>query len=94
MKPCVLDGGNMNSTITFECPPELLLGLHYDTKEFASLVQFETAISLFRHGKISSGMAARWLGLPRVQFLAKAWERGIDLLDNSEDDLRRETQNL
>jgi predicted HTH domain antitoxin len=93
-KPCVLDGGNMNSTITFECPPELLLGLHYDTKEFAHLVQFETAISLFSHGKISSGMAARWLGLPRVQFLAKSWERGIDLLDNSEDDLRRETQNL
>ncbi|MFH2113754.1 MAG: UPF0175 family protein [Spirochaetota bacterium] len=84
----------MNSTITCECPPELLLGLHYDTREFAQVVQFETALAFFKAGKISSGMAAKWLGLPRVQFLQRAWERGVDLLENSEDDIRRETENL
>jgi len=84
----------MNSTITFECPPELLIGLHYDNREFAEVVQFETALALFKTGKISSGMAAKWLGEPRVQFLLRACTRGAWLLDNSEDDIRRETENL
>ncbi|CAK8725165.1 hypothetical protein KKHLCK_16030 [Candidatus Electrothrix laxa] len=56
--------------------------------------KLEAAIALFRKGKISSGMAAKWLDIPRVTFLLKAMEQGGVLLEDSEDDFRRETKLL
>lgn len=80
----------MNSTIKIECPPELLIGLNVDTKEFTEYIKMETAVSLFKSGKISSGMASTWLGIPRIQFLVKAFEAGAVLLNDNDDDFRRE----
>lgn len=81
----------MQNTIEIECPRELLLGLHLDADQFASLVKEETAIALFRDGRLSSGMAASWLGIPRAHFLLKAMRTGgANLLDNSEDDFQKE----
>jgi len=63
---------NMKNILEINYPQEILLGLHLDTEQFATLIKTETAIALFREGKISSGMAARWLEIPRVVFLLKA----------------------
>jgi predicted HTH domain antitoxin len=85
----------MQSTIEIQCPQEILLGLHLDAKQFAELVKEEAAIALFREGKLSSGMAASWLGVPRAHFLLKAMrEGGANLLENNEDDFARETSLL
>lgn len=85
----------MQSTIEIQCPQEILLGLHLDAKQFAELVKEEAAIALFREGKLSSGMAANWLGVPRAHFLLKAMqEGGANLLENNEDDFARETSLL
>ncbi len=84
----------MQSKISFECPPEILIGLHFDAEQFAFYAKYETAVSLFKEGKISSGMASKWLEIPRVQFLMKAFSDGAELLDNNTDDLRRETSIL
>jgi hypothetical protein len=46
---------------------------------------------LFREGAISSGIAARWLGVPRAHFLMDAMRHGATLLEDSDDDFRRET---
>jgi predicted HTH domain antitoxin len=48
-------------------------------------------IRLFKEGKLSSGAAARWLDISRVAFLRIAFEAGATLLEDSGDDLRRET---
>lgn len=81
----------MQSTIEIQCPQEILLGLHLDAQQFAELVKEEAAIALFREGKLSSGMAASWLGVPRAHFLLKAMqEGGANLLENNEDDFARE----
>ena len=81
----------MQSTIEIQCPQEILLGLHLDAQQFADLVKEEAAIALFREGKLSSGMAASWLGVPRAHFLLKAMqEGGANLLENNEDDFARE----
>jgi len=81
----------MQNTIEIECPSEILIGLHLDADQFAILVKEETAIALFREGRLSSGMAAHWLGVPRTQFLFKAMLSGnAILLDNNEDDYLRE----
>lgn len=85
----------MQSTIEIECPREILLGLHLDAVQFADLVKEETAIALFREGRLSSGMASSWLGIPRAHFLLKAMRTGgANLLENSEDDFLRETSLL
>jgi predicted HTH domain antitoxin len=49
------------------------------------------AIELFRRGRLSSGLAARWAGQERMPFLMKAMEQGASLLDQGEADFRRET---
>ena len=85
----------MQSTIEIECPQEILLGLHLDAEQFAGLVKEETAFSLFRAGKLSSGMAAHWLGMPRAHFLLKAMREGdAQLLENNDDDFAREASLL
>jgi len=85
----------MQSTIEIQCPQEILPGLHLDAQQFAELVKEEAAIALFREGKLSSGMAASWLGMPRAHFLLKAMrEGGANLLENNEDDFARETSLL
>lgn len=85
----------MRNVIEIECPQEILIGLHLDAEHFAELVKMEAAVALFKEGKLSSGMAARWLKIPRVHFLMKAMrENGAQLLDNNEDDFTRETSLL
>ena len=81
----------MQNTIEITCPHEILLGLHLDANQFADLVKEETAVALFREGRLSSGMAANWLGVPRAHFLLKAMRPGgANLLENNEDDFLRE----
>ena len=81
----------MKSTIEIACPPEILMGLHMDSQRFADLIKLQSATALFREGKLSSGMAARWCGLPRVHFLLHAMQSGAVLMDNNDDDFTRET---
>jgi predicted HTH domain antitoxin len=81
----------MQHTMHIDCPPELLLSLHVNVEEFAVYLKRQAAISLFKEGKISSGTAARWLGIGRVAFLRLAFEAGATLLDDTADDLARET---
>lgn len=81
----------MKNTIEIECPPEILMGLHMDAQRFGDLMKLQAATALFKEGKLSSGMAAKWCGLPRVHFLMQAMQSGANLLENNEDDYARET---
>ena len=80
----------MINTISIECPVELLLSLRINIEDFCELMKIQSAISLFKEGKISSGMAAQWLNVPRVLFLFKAMAVGAVLLEDSQDDFNRE----
>lgn len=85
----------MQNVIEIDCPQEILLGLHLDAGQFGELVKLETAIALFRERKLTSGMAARWLNIPRAHFLLKAMHKGtVSLLEDNEDDFSRETSLL
>ncbi len=81
----------MQHTIHIDCPSELLLSLHLNAEGFAEYLKRQAAISLFKEGKISSGIAASWLGIERVAFLRLAFEASATLLDDTADDLARET---
>lgn len=84
----------MKTTVEVDCLPEILAGLHMEPSEFGALMKLQTAIGLFRDGKLSSGMAARWLGMPRVAFLLRAMEAGASLLTATPEDFSRETSLL
>ncbi|MBF0491244.1 MAG: UPF0175 family protein [Deltaproteobacteria bacterium] len=84
----------MNSQISIDVPQEILLGVHVNAEEFAKIMKWKVAISLFDEGKIASGMAAQWLNVSRLHFLSKAMESGACLLEDSQDDFRRETSLL
>ena len=79
------------NTIEIARPPEVMLSLHMSAQDLAQRVQRDAAIALFREGRLSSGLTARWLGVPRVHFLLMAMASGTELLEDSEEDFRRET---
>ena len=81
----------MKQTIEIDCPPEILMGLHLDAQRFGDLIKLQSATALFKEGRLSSGMAARWCGVPRVLFLMQAMQSGARLLEDNEDDFARET---
>jgi len=80
----------MQNAISIECPVELLLSLRLNVEAFGEFMKTQTAISLFKEGQISSGIAAQWLNMPRVTFLLKAMEAGAVLLEDSQDYFNRE----
>ena len=81
----------MKNVLEIQCQDEILHGLHMDVEQLALAAKEDAAITLFREGKLSSGMAARWLGVPRAHFLIKAMKIGnATLLEDSEDDYNRE----
>ncbi len=84
----------MKSIVHIQCPTELLVSLHLNSEKFAGIIKLHAAIALFKEGKISSGMAAKWLEIPRIVFLFQAMETGAELLENSQDDFERETSLL
>ena len=86
-----LKDNTMQDTINIHFPKEVILSMHINTDEFAEIMKQETAFSLFKSGKISSGIAAKWLNMPRLKFLLKAMERGAIFLEDDRDDLRRES---
>ena len=81
----------MQRTLTIDCPPELLMGIHLNAEDFAYYLKKQAAISLFKEGKLTSGTAATWLGIGRVAFLRMAFDAGANLLADSHDDFLRET---
>lgn len=84
----------MQNTLRIQCPNELLISLQLNVESFAEIVKLQAAIALFKQGKISSGLAAKWLNMPRTSFLMQAMDAGAELLEDSEDDFMRETQLL
>ena len=81
----------MQRTITIDCPPELLMGIHLNAEDFADYLKKQAAISLFKEGKLSSGSASALLDIARVAFLRMAFDAGATLLEDSNDDFQRET---
>ncbi|MEI8570951.1 UPF0175 family protein [Methylomonas sp. WH-1] len=62
-----------------------------NAESFADYLKKQATINLFQEGKLSSGMAAAWLGIRRLAFLRLAFEAGAILLEDTADDLMRET---
>lgn len=80
----------MHTTAALDVPEEILASAHLSVERLAERAKLETALALYREGRISSALAARWLGESRAAFLHRASAAGIPLLDDSQDDFERE----
>lgn len=76
--------------ITLEIPSEALLGLNVPLEEAGDAVRIAAAVKFFELGQLSSGAAARLAGVPRVVFLSRLADYGVDTFRLTEAQLARE----
>jgi predicted HTH domain antitoxin len=80
------------SQVVLDIPNESLLALKVSTDEASTLLRFAAAVKLFELGRLSSGAAARLAGVPRVVFLTRLADYGVDTFQLTEEQLLQETR--
>ena len=80
------------SQVILDIAPEVLLGLRVPLGEVGNAVKMAAAVKLYELKQLSSGAAARLAGVPRVVFLARLADYGVDTFQLTEAQLRRETR--
>ena len=80
------------SQITLDIPEESLLSLKLSERAAAVEIRLVAAVKLYELGRLSSGAAARLAGIPRVLFLSKLADYGVDTFRLGLDELQRETR--
>ena len=80
------------SQITIEIPREAVLGLRTSPERAGATLRMAAAVKLYELGQLSSGAAARLGGVPRVVFLSRLADYGVDTFQLTEAQLLRETR--
>ena len=82
----------MKGTINIEYPESLANSLRLKGKDFENEMKASSLVKLFEMGKVSSGTAAKVLGLTRLDFIEliakyKVSPFGYDDIDDVRDDI-------
>jgi predicted HTH domain antitoxin len=80
------------SQITLSIPDETLLALKVTPEQLSHDLVLVAAVKLYELGRLSSGAAAKLAGIPRVVFLSKIADYGVDTLRLTEEQIERETR--
>jgi len=81
------------NTLTIEYPPEVLWALQQEPNEFEAEARILLAVKLYETGKLSTGLAARLAGVPRVTFLFLLGRYGLSPFGETADELEKDRDN-
>ena len=79
------------SQLVLDIPDDTLLSLKLSGDTAANEIRLATSVKLYELGRLSSGGAARLAGVPRVLFLSKLADYGVDTFRLTADELERQT---
>ncbi len=87
--------GDMLSTVaaTLEIPDTVMSVLGADPRAAAGEIRLLAAMKLFELGRLSSGAAATFAGLARVEFLAKLGQYGVSPFQAGTEELEQDLEN-
>ena len=78
--------------LILEIPDEIILAMRRSPGEVGARLRMAAGAKLFELGELSSGAAAALAGVPRVVFLSRLAEFGVDTFSLSETEILRETR--
>ncbi|MGD1808756.1 UPF0175 family protein [Dapis sp. BLCC M126] len=76
--------------LTINIPEETALALKLTPEELSQEMKLISAIKLYELGRLSSGAAANLAGIPKVLFLTKLADYGVDTFQLTEAELAEE----
>jgi predicted HTH domain antitoxin len=78
------------SDLTIKYPPDFERTVRLTKEEFEAHVRLMAALKMFELGKISSGKAAEFSGMSRVDFLEACGRYKVSFFNYDEEDLENE----
>ena len=78
------------NTLIIEYPSEVLWALQQNADEFATQAQLLLALKLYETEKLSTGLAAKVAGVPRITFFFLLGYYGLSPFGQTEDELEED----
>ena len=83
----------MTRSLTIDYGDEVLLALGLSPDQFREEAKILIAVKLYEMGRLSTGAAAKFAGVPKPLFLIKLADYGVDTFELSDEELRRDMTN-